>query len=60
MLISEAQKRATNKYNKKTYDQISIRIPKGKREVYNQLAKDKNMSLASLIVQLLDREIENK
>ena len=60
MMISEAQQRATNKYNKKAYDQIAIRIPKGKRDLYNDLAKKKNISLASLIVQLLDQELEKE
>ena len=45
---TEAQKTATQKYLKSNYDQLSIRVPKGKREEYKKYAESKNISLAKL------------
>lgn len=57
MAYSEAQKRASQKYNEKAYDQLSIRVPKGKREEYKNFAEQKGMSLAQLIVLLLEEKM---
>lgn len=57
MAYSEAQKRASQKYNEKSYDQLSIRVPKGKREEYKNFAEQKGMSLAQLIVSLLEEKM---
>jgi predicted HicB family RNase H-like nuclease len=56
MAYSQAQNKATQKYQKKAYDQIAIRIPKGKRELYNKYAADHGMSLASYICQLIEND----
>lgn len=32
MAYSEAQKRATARYNARTYDRIEIKVPKGEKE----------------------------
>lgn len=37
--VSGAQQRAVNTYLKKTYDDIKVRAPKGKRKVYQDAAK---------------------
>ena len=55
---TQAQNKATQKYQKENMDQIAIRVPKGKREEYKALAESKGMSLASLIVSLLEQEKE--
>ncbi len=57
MAYSEAQKKATSKYISKAYDQISVRIPKGKREVYKAYAASKGKSLNALIVELIEFEM---
>ena len=36
---SEAQNKATQKYISKAYDQFSVRVPKGKREIYKAHAE---------------------
>ena len=41
--------KAKDKYNKKTYDQISIRVPKGERERFKEAADKRGLSLAQLI-----------
>lgn len=51
---SESQKKATAKYNKANYDDIKVRMPKGKRDVYKQIAKDKGVSLNQLILRYLE------
>ena len=53
MPYSEAQKRADKKYRAKAYDQLSIRIPKGKREEYKRLAEKRGESLAGMIIRLI-------
>lgn len=60
MAYSEASKKATMKYQKTNYDQLAIRIQKGKREEYKQLAERKGESLAGLIVRLLEEELKKE
>ena len=45
------------RYNAKAYDQIAIRVPKGKRERYKAFAESKGMSLAGLITELIEKEM---
>lgn len=51
---SEKQNKWTQDYIKKAYDEIKVRVPKGKKEEYKALAEQKGMSLNSLIIKLLD------
>ena len=45
------------RYNTKAYDQVAIRIPKGKREIYKAFAESKGKSLTGLITELIEREM---
>ena len=54
MTYTDASKRATMKYQKEKLEQIAIRVPKGKREEYNKLAKNHGTSLTKLITDYLD------
>ena len=56
---SEAQNRATQKYIKSAYDTITVRVPKGMREKYNSHAERKNTSLTKLIVELINKDMED-
>ena len=49
MAVSKPQQIAVLKYRAKAYDRISIDVPKGKREEYNQSAAKLKTSLAKLI-----------
>lgn len=49
MSVSQSQIKATSKYNKNNYDNISIRVPKGKKEIYKQYAEKENCSMAKYI-----------
>lgn len=57
---SEAQNKATQKYIKKAYDTITVRVPKGMREKYNAHAESKDTSLTKLIVELLNKDMGAK
>ena len=54
---SEAQNKATQKYISKAYDQFSVRVPKGKREIYKAHAEAQGKSLNQLVVELLDKDM---
>lgn len=60
MSISDAKRKADTKYRKKAYDQIAIRVPKGKREAWKELADRRGESLAGIITRLLDEELEKE
>lgn len=49
MAVSEAQKRATQKYNKSNYEQVAIRLPKGDKETFKAFAEGQGLSLAQYI-----------
>ena len=54
---SEAQNRATQKYINKAYDQFTIRVPKGKCEIYKAHAEAQGKSLNQLVIELLDKNM---
>lgn len=47
-----------NRYNKKTYDRITIMPKKGSKDRYKAYAEQQGKSLTALIVELLERDIE--
>lgn len=56
---SEAHNKATQRYIKKAYDEIKIRVPKGKKEEYRQKAETEGKSLNQYIVDKIEgRELE--
>ena len=55
---SEAQKKAVAKYNAKTYDEIKIRVKKGKKEVLQGIAESQGQSLNGYIKQALQAKIK--
>ena len=58
MAYSEAQKKATAKYMKNNLDDIKVRVQKGKREVYKAHAESKGKSLNALIIELLEKDMQ--
>lgn len=44
-----------NRYNRKAYDQLNIRISKGKLEQVSNLAENVGLSVAELVRQGIDR-----
>ncbi|GHV18430.1 hypothetical protein FACS18949_14360 [Clostridia bacterium] len=45
------------KYQDKTYDQLLIRIPKGRKEVIQSAAEDAGQSLNGYVVQAVDTRL---
>ena len=66
MPVSKAQKRAINKYNKNHYDNINIRVPKGKRDNISVHANKYDGSLNKFVNRAIietmerDKEKDNK
>lgn len=57
MKYSDAQKEATARYNKKSYDRINIIVKKGQRQVIKDYAASQGKSLNRFICDLVDSEI---
>ena len=47
----------SQEYNKKAYDDIKVRVPKGKRDIYKALAESKGKSLNAFIVDYLESQL---
>lgn len=58
MAISEARKRANEKYNAKAYDQIKVIVKKGQRDVIRAHAESKGMSLNGYINKLIEEDMK--
>lgn len=56
---TDAQRRATNKYQKENMDQISIRTKKGTRGRWKDAADQEGISLAQLIISSVEGRIKN-
>lgn len=48
------------KYMKNKLDDIKVRVPKGKREVYKAHAERKGKSLNALIIELLEKDMQEE
>ena len=57
MSYSVSQNKATQKYIKNNYEEIKIRIPKGKKDQYKQLASKKGLSLNSFVIDLMEQSL---
>lgn len=54
---SQAHSKATQKYIKNNYDEIKIRVPKGKKEEYKALAEAEGSSLNQYIIDCIEGRI---
>ena len=54
-----AKKRANEKYLNTKVDNILIRVPKGKKEVIQEAAASKGVSVNQFIVNAIDKAIED-
>lgn len=57
MAYSESQKKATKKYNDKSYDEIKVRVKKGNKAIIQNYAETKKETVNGLINRLLSDEI---
>ena len=58
MALSEARKRANAKYNAKAYEQIPIRVPKGKKKQIQEYAEQRGETTNGFINRLIDEAME--
>lgn len=58
MKYSDAQKEATARYNKKTYESINLVVHKGRRQIIKDHAASQGKSVNRFILDLVDQEIE--
>lgn len=58
MKYSDAQKEATARYNKKTYERIDVFVKKGQRQIIKDCAASQEKSLNRFILDAVEREIE--
>lgn len=58
MAYTQAQNRATQKYQREKLEQVAIRVKKGEREKMKQIADAAGLSLAELIRQSVNEFAE--
>ncbi len=56
--VSKAQQKAVAKYMKKNYDEIKVRVEKGKREIIKAAAEQAGESLNGYIKKAVDQRME--
>ena len=55
MSLTDAQKRANQKYNAKAYDEIKFRVKKGVKPLLKELAASQDMSLNEFILTAVEK-----
>ena len=58
MAVSKAQQKAVAKYMLNNYDELKIRVPKGKKDVLKAHAQSKGESLNSFVNRAIDETVE--
>ena len=59
MKYSDAQKEATARYNKKTYERIDVVVHKGQRQMLKDYAAKQGKSLNRFILDAVEKEIQS-
>ncbi len=60
MGYTEAQRQATARYNKKTYDRIEIFVRKGRKQSIKEFAQKQGLSTNKFINQAIDKAMGEK
>ena len=58
MAITDARRRANNKWLKEKVESITFRVPKGKKEIIQQHAADQEESVNAFINRAVDEAME--
>ena len=58
MPVSEARRKANERYNAKAYDEIMVRVPKGHKAELQAHAEQRNESLNGFINRAIDTQLE--
>ena len=60
MKYSDAQREATARYNKKTYDRINVIVKKGQRQIIKDFAASKGKSLNAFICDAIEYQMNTE
>jgi predicted HicB family RNase H-like nuclease len=60
MAYSEAQKRATMKWDKENYDRVYLTVPKGMKQQIEAVAQEQGMSIRSYILEAINEKMGRK
>ena len=60
MKYSDAQKEATARYNKKTYDRIDVVVKKGQRQIIKDFAASQGKSLNRFICDAIEAQMQKE
>lgn len=58
-MYTQAQNKATQKYQKENLEQVRMWVKKGEKDRYKQLAQSVNMSLAEFLKQAVEEYANN-
>lgn len=58
--VSKAQQKATAKYMKNNYDEIKIRVPKGRKSEIQAAAEKQGESLNAYVAEAVRRRMESE
>lgn len=58
MPITEARRKANEKYNAKAYDEIKLRVPKGRKAELQAYAEQRGQSLNGFIGYAIEEQIK--
>ena len=57
---SKAQQKAVAKYMENNYDELKVRMPKGKKDIIKTAAENQGKSINGFIMKLLTRRLKKK
>lgn len=60
MATTKAQQRAVSKYMKENYDEIKVRVDKGRKDIIKAHAESKGESVNAFINRAIDEAIERE
>lgn len=60
MVISKAQLRATAKYQKQNYDEIKLRVPKGRKEIIQAHAQSSGETVNGFVTRAINETLERE
>lgn len=55
---TKASGQAVNRYSKKAYDDVRLRVKKGQKEIIQKRAEELNKSVNSYIVDLIEEDLK--
>lgn len=58
MPASKAQQKAVSKYMKENYDELKVRVPKGKKDIIKAHATEQGESLNGFVNRAIDETME--